>query len=78
MIELTFLIPLLQKHLGLFGGSHYLPWFVKDSLVCYYFLVLLTCSQVMDLNIKPSSLLSLFLTTVLYTVPKITESKVIE
>ena len=78
MIELTFLIPLLQKHLCLFGGSHYLLGFAKDPLVCYYLLVLLTCPQVIDLNIKPSSLLSLFLTTVLFAVSKITELEVIE
>ena len=70
MIELTFLIPLVQKHLGLFGGSHCLLGFVKDPLVCYYLLVLLTCSQAIHLNIKSSSLVSLFLTTVLYTVSK--------
>ena len=70
MIEQTFLIPLVQKHLGLFGGSHYLLEFVKDPLVRYYLLVLLTCPRAIDLNIKPSSLVSLFLTIVLYVMPK--------
>ena len=70
MIELTFLIPLVQKYLGLFGGSHCLLGFVKDPLVGYYLLVLLTCRQTIDLNIKPSSLVSLFLMIVLYTVSK--------
>ena len=68
MIELTFLIPLVQKHLGLFGGSHCLLGFVNDPLVRYYLLALLTCPQAVDLNIKPSSLVSLFLTIVLYRV----------
>ena len=70
MIELTFLIPLVQKHLGLFGGSHCLLGFVKDPLVSYYLLVCLTCPQAIDVYIKPSSLVSLFLTIVLYTVSK--------
>ena len=70
MIELTFLIPLVQKHLGLFGGSHCLLGFVNDPLVRYYLLALLTCPQAVDLNIKPSSLVSLFLTIVLYIMPK--------
>ena len=68
MIKLTFLIPLVQKHLALFGGSHCLIGFVNDRLVRYYLLALLTCPQAIDLNIKPSSLASLFLTIVLYTV----------
>ena len=70
MIELTFLIPLFQKHLGLFLGSLCLLGFLKDPLVRYYRLVLLTCPQAIDLNIKPSSLVSLFLTIVLHTVSK--------
>ena len=70
MVELTFLIPLVQKQFGLFGGSHCLLGFVKDPLVRYYLLVLLTCSQAIDLNIKPSSLVSLYLAIVPYTVSK--------
>ena len=70
MIEQTFLIPLVQKHLGLFGGSHYLLEFVKDLLVRYYLLALLTCPRAIDLNIEHSSLVSLFLTIVLYKMPK--------
>ena len=70
MVELTFLIPLVQKQFGLFGGSHCRLGFVKDPLVRCHLLVLLTCSQAIDLNIKPSSLVSLFLAIVPYTVSK--------
>ena len=71
MIELTFLIPLVQKHFGLFEGSHYLLGFAKDPLVCYCLLVLLTCPQVINLNIKPSFLVYLFLTILYRTLSEV-------